>query len=47
MKKSMFMVALAAMSLASCSNDNVIENAKPGEIKFNATTANASRGAAV
>ena len=47
MKKSMFMVALAAMSLASCSNDNVIETAKPGEIKFNATTANASRAAAV
>ena len=43
----MFMVALAAMSLASCSNDNVIETAKPGEIKFNATTANASRAAAV
>lgn len=39
----MFMVALAAMSLASCSNDNVVDVPQPDEIKFNVGTANAGR----
>lgn len=47
MKKSMFMVALAAMSLASCSNDNVVEVPQPDEIKFNVVAANAGRAANV
>ena len=47
MKKSMFMVALAAMSLASCSNDSVVEVPQPDEIKFNVVAANAGRAANV
>lgn len=47
MKKSIFMVALAAMSLASCSNDSVVEVPQPDEIKFNVVAANAGRAANV
>ncbi len=42
MKKTMFMVALAAMSLASCSNDEVVE-VQMDAINFNAVADNASR----
>lgn len=44
MKKYFFVAAIAAMSLASCSNDDVIE-VKQDEIKFNVVTNRASRAA--
>lgn len=45
MKKSMFLMALAAMSLVSCSNDNVVEVPQPDAIKFNVMTQVNSRAA--
>ena len=42
MKKNLFIVALAAMSLASCSNDEVVEVQKDA-IRFNLAVDNASR----
>lgn len=42
MKKSMFLVALAAVSLASCSHDEVVE-LKTNEIKFTVVNDNVSR----
>ena len=47
MKKSMFMMALAAMSLASCSNDSVVEVPQPDAIKFNVLTQRGSRASAI
>lgn len=43
MKKGMFMVAAAALSLASCSNDEVV-SVQQDVIEFAAVTDNASRG---
>lgn len=44
MKKSLFLVALAAVSLASCSHDEVVE-LKSNEIKFSVVADKASRAA--
>ena len=46
MKKSMFIVALAAMSLASCSNDEVLDIQKTG-VQFSVVADKASRGTVV
>lgn len=46
MKKSIFMVALAALAMTSCSQDEILE-VNQDEIKFSAFTENASRATAV